>query len=474
MMQRLLTKYGLVSHIACVVLFPLLFIAQSRALNLVPLLWLSLIALELMVLLPSVRRGETLADARQHLWPALAWDPLLYLGLALVGVLLTQWANSGCELIYLTDADVWQFSKPALAWAPFSVETSAALSYVSVFSACVVVALTLRVAVSKESKRLLLQWLAGVSGCVAFYCVYQACQGVEPYAGKALVPGATTMGTFYGFWLLLGMGGFVDALARRQRGIEPLFLFGIVGNLLGMIYFASALALCCYGVLTLFLFVYGLIYLGPYVAKSVQLKLFLLSSTLVACVALLLIFVFPGNPVVSKIKAALPLTAYWDALIAIKKIKAAAALGIWQEHPWTGVGADGFRHFAGLTAVGKDWRAVKTDPASAYNDSLQFLCEFGVLGAGLLLSAIITMLVPLCYRMRIAFKEGTHDENAGRFFLLRVSPIVLTGVLAMLVCFLESWIANPFRSYSLLLSWTCVMVVLPAFLPARSLAAAKG
>ena len=115
---------------------------------------------------------------------------------------------------------------------------------------------------------------------------------------------------------------------------------------------------------------------------------------------------------------------------------------------------------------------MKTDPSCVFNDCLQFLCEFGVLGAGLLLAAVITLMVPICYRARIAWEHEAQDENAGRIFLLRISPIVMTGVLATLVCFLESWIANPFRSHSLLLSWVCVMAVLPAFLPARALPAA--
>ena len=464
-MQRLITKYGLVLHTALIVLYPVLFIAQQRVFDLVALLWLSLVALELMVLLPSVRKGETLSDARRRVLRALVFDPLLYIGLSIVGVVLIQWGNSGCALVYLPDADVWQFSNPSVAWAPFSVEARAAGAYVSVFSACVVTGLVLRVAVSKGSKRLLIQGLSLVSGGAALYSVLHACQGVEPFATRALDQGATPMGTFFGFWLLLGIGAFVDALARCQRGALSLSLFGVVGNLLGMLFFASSLVLLAYGVIAILLFIYAIIYLEPHVAKHAQFKLFLGALATFAGVALVLIFVFPGNPVVLKIKAAFPLAAYWDARCVIKAVRTAAALGIWQEHPWIGVGADGFYHFAGLAVAGKDWGMMKADPACVYNDALQFLCEFGVLGAGLLLSAIVTLLVPISYRARLAWERGTHDENEGRFFLLRISPIVLSGVLAVLVCFLEGWIANPFQSASLLLSWTCVMAILPSFLP---------
>ena len=467
-MQRLLTKYGLILHTAFVVLFPLLFIAQSRAFDFTPLLWLSLVAVEMMFLLPSVRRGETLTDARQRVVRALSWDPFLYVGLAIVAVVVVQWLNSGRELVYLSDADVWQFSPPAVTWLPFCVETQSAFAAVSVFVACVVVGLILRVAVSKGAKRLLLQGLAGVSGVVAVYAVWQACRGGEPYATRALAQGGGSMGSFFGFWLLMGMGVFADALARYQRGTILLFLLGVVGNLMGMLFFASVFALSAYVVLAILLAVYWIVYLGPHVSKQIQLKLFLISLFTAASVTLLLLYAFPGNPVTAKLKAALPVTAYWDTLADIRGVRTTAALNLWQEHPWVGIGQDGFRQFSGLAVADKSWGLLKTDPSNVYNDSLQFLCEFGVLGVGLLLAAVITLLVPVCRRARIAWKSGTHDKNNGRLFLLRISPVVLTGVLATLLCFVESWIASPFRAQGLLMSWICVLAVMPAFLPERA------
>ena len=53
----------------------------------------------------------------------------------------------------------------------------------------------------------------------------------------------------------------------------------------------------------------------------------------------------------------------------------------------------------------------------------------------------------------------------GRFFLLRISPIVVSGVLATGAVFVESWFANPFRSPAVLLSWSVTLAALPGFLP---------
>ena len=473
-MQKVLTKYGLVFHAAFLVLFPFLYLARPRTFGFIPLVWLSLMALELMALLPSVRKGETLADARRRVFRSLVWDPFLYMGLAIIAFAAVQWCNSGCTLVYLTDADVWQFSKPALAWAPFSVEPRAALASLSVFAGCVALGVILRAAVSKPAKRLLLQGLADASGLAAAYAVWQACAGAEPYLSSAAALRQTALGTFFGFWLLMSMGLFADALERRSRGGRALFLLGVTGNLLGMLFFSSAIALCVYALLSLLLFIYWLVYLAPHVPKQVQLKVFLISVLMITTVAVFCLFLFPENAVAKKLKAAQPVTEYWAALLSTKEIRTEAALKIWQDHPWVGIGADGFHHFVGTVVENKDWASIRSDQSYVYNDCLQFLCEFGVLGGGLLLAAVVTLMIPICYRARIAWKSGVGGENEGRRFLLRLSPIVISGTLATGVCFLESWMASPFRLQGLLMSWVCVMAAMPAFLPSRAQATKQG
>ena len=326
-------------------------------------------------------------------------------------------------------------------------------------------ALIVRTALSKTSKRLLLQGLVTISGCLAIIYVVTVCLNIQRYYAQAFGADMSAMGTFFGFWLIMGMGLFADALTLFQRRSFLLLLLGVAGNLVGMLFFASALAVCVYLLLTVLMFVYWMVYLAPHVPRYTQVKVFIVSLLFAAGVGGGLIYLYPKNPVVAKIEAALPVSDYWNMLLATKKIRTAAAMEIWQEHPWVGVGSDGFYHLAGLSVAAKDWALLKIDQACVYNDCLQFLCEYGVLGGGLLLAMVVTLMAPICYRARIAWQYGSNDENEGRIFLLRLSPIVVSGVLATGLCFLESWIASPFRSPGLLLAWTCVMAALPAFLP---------
>jgi len=318
-------------------------------------------------------------------------------------------------------------------------------------------------------KRYLLQVAVLVSGFMAVFSVYQACRGITPYVGCVSDRWGNVLGTFFGFWLVMGMGVFVDDLAHGRRWYAALFVVGFIGNLLGVLFFSGALFLVVYTILSLVIGIYWLLYLGPFVPKSVQLKLFILLFTVVVGLSVSLLYVFPHNPVAEKIRGAIPVDYFWHSLSETKNVRTSAAMKIWQDHPWVGVGPEGFRHFVGSVVNDKDWKLIETNQASVYNDTVQFLCEYGLLGFGLLFSSVVMLIVPLVYRVRLAWKYGVGgEESEGRFFLFRISPLVLTGTIAIGICALESLMGSPFRSPSVLLSWSIVLSMLPAFLPAKT------
>ena len=457
MMQRLLTKYGLALHIACICLFPLCFLGQSRVFGFVPLFWLSLIAIEWAILLPSICRGETLADARQRVSRAFWRDPFLYVGVAVIGLVGAQSVNSGCELSYLPDTDVWQLSSPPFPWAMFSVEQGVALAQLAVFAACLTAGLILRVAVGKMAKRVFLQVLSGISGAFALVCIEASRRGDEPWV--SLVSGAETSGAgfYFGFWLLVGMGLSADAFVERKRAQVLLFAVCILGNLLGLLWFASPLTIAICVCAAIVLFIYWLAYLSKLVSKAAQFSLFL--CTVVSVSAIVLgVTLFSPNPISIKMGDAWPMTEYWNEMSVRNDVRVKAAMEIWEIYPWAGVGADGFYHTVGLTVEPDEWTAIEKDRAYVYNDGVQFLCEYGVVGTGVLLTALIILWWPVCCRMRLVWETRNQSH---------LSPIVVSGILATMLCCLESFTASPFRSAAVMLSWVCVLASIPAFLPEK-------
>lgn len=467
-MQKVLTKYWLAVHVGLLWFVAWYGVSQPRGFGHRPLLWLAVLTVEALVLLPSVRKGETLSDARSRVGHAVLHDPFTYLGLAVISMAVVQWLNSGCVLVYLSDADVWQFSRPPVTWLPFSIDPKAALANVSVLSACIVAGVVLRQGVNRAGKRFLLQAAAAVSGAVAVLLVWRASAGVAPYAALASDPPACNPGSFFGFWLLMGMGAYVDALSRRQRATELLFSLGFIGNLIGMLFFASALAILAYGFAALLLVIYWMLFLGLHHSRPVQIKLFLITLVVCASTVLAITYVFPGNPVVGKMKSLAAWGQQWHALTVDRETRMSAVLKIWKEHPWVGVGADGFFHHVGTVMQGKDWAVIRRDQAFVRNDCLQYLCEYGALGVGLLLAVVACLVGPVCYRLRLAWQEGAVGETESRMLLFRLSPLVVTGILATALCFAESWLASPFHSPAVLASWFFVMAMIPAFLPATA------
>lgn len=469
MIQKVLTKYWLPVHIGALLFMPLVWLWNPLFTRPVPLLWLSLLAVEAFALLPCVRRGETLVDARDRVAKGVLWDPFFYVGLALVGFVLIQWLNSGRALKYLPDANLWRFAPPPVAWLPASVVAKDGFFNLCVWVAAIAGGVLLRQGVGRAAKRGLLQILGAVSGLLAMALVVRAMQGMG--AAESLLRESAmsrSLGAFFGFWLVLGIGGVIEAQARGQRGAGVLYVFSFVGNLIGLVVFAPWPVFSAYGVAVLILSGYWLSYLRVYVDRAFQLKLFFITLIVFAIVALSSVYAFPGNPVFSKIKVWASPGSAFSKLNAAQELRIAAALKIWNDSPWTGVGPDGFRHFVGTVINDKKWALVKTDPSCVYNDAVQFLCEHGVLGFGFMIALVITLMIPLCYRARLLWLFGVSDESEGRGYLFKLSPFVVTGVTATTLCSLDSLIASPFRTPSLLLSWVFVMAMMPAFLPTKA------
>jgi len=177
------------------------------------------------------------------------------------------------------------------------------------------------------------------------------------------------------------------------------------------------------------------------------------------------IWLFPEHPVAAKVKMVMGSGEYWSNLFSSKSVRSEAAMKIWQDHMWFGTGANGFENYLGTVLEDTKWSNIRINKGFVYNDLLQVLCEFGLLGSALLASLIITLIVPLCYRAHIAWVKDVRGVDSGRKYLVRISPFVVTGVVATLCCFCESFISSPFRSPAILTSFFVMMLTMSAFLP---------
>ena len=125
-----------------------------------------------------------------------------------------------------------------------------------------------------------------------------------------------------------------------------------------------------------------------------------------------------------------------------------AASQIWQENPWFGAGGWGYRHFLPILALEHAARKLSLGYANTHNDAMQFLCEFGIVGFGFMLTALFAFAWPLLHQVRC------HPTPA----------LALAGV-GLLAVLLHSLIDIPFRSPGILYAWLAVCGVVPHAVP---------
>jgi len=465
MIQKLLTKYWLAFHLAVLILAVWVSVLYSGLGMTLGLFWLSFFTIQSFLLLPSMLRNETLGEARLRSCANAIQDPFVYAGVALIIFACLQWLNSGCFLIYLDDAEIWRYSAPPVGWLPFSVEPYPALAVLALFAVTILGGGIFRNGIGKAGKRFFLDMASLFSGGIAVYMVVMSLTGNQPYSVWAAAPGGSNWGIFFGFWLIIALGGHLNFLEARFAKTVLWSVFSLLGNLLGMLHFASPLVMLLFVVMALLIVVYWMFYLVRQTPGGIaQLKLFLCLVIAIGMTLFLFRFLFPEHPAKGKVTQ-LADTHYYETLFSDRQFQAPLAWKIWQDYPWTGVGAGGFVHYSRTLIEEADWMRLNECGGLLSNDWLQFLTEYGIIGAGLLMGLIIILLIQLFARMRVASRHLSRKKG-GDGLLLGADPYVISGIVAVTLVFALSFLFSPFQSGAMLVSFMYVLAVIPGFLPA--------
>ena len=460
MIQQLLTKYGVAFHVAVMGILACCLVFAGRAYSGYPYVWLSAIALELALLLPSVLRDENFSDARRRTRHAFCWDPMLYIGLISLAFVLAQGINGGCELVYQQDVDVWKMGDPRFPWMPFAVDGGCAYRFAGVLLAVVVSLLAVRDFMSRSAKRCLLQLLTGGCGAVAWWFVFRYFRPASD-AWKFLDSVTVqSVGFAFGFMALIGLGLYADRSYQSPFGRRLLLAFAVFGNLFGMLFAASPLVAALGSLLFLLLLVLLLIKVPGFLGIEHAVSSIIVLGGFIGLVG----WVWPENPLMHKIAALGDFAALGHWFSEIRPHRAKVALSIFTEHPWFGVGVYGFGSFVGMYVKSNaDWAFFKQDQGWIFNDYLQLLVEGGGAGVIFSIAALVVLIIPIGSRLRDYFLVVVHGENKA------LSSNVFAGLLALLFAFMSAWLGNVFQLPAVLLATGCAVAALPAFIPAASL-----
>lgn len=406
-------------------------------------------------------------DARHRVWTSSVLDPLLYVGLFLFLLLLISGLNSGCKLVYQLDTGYWEMGRPPASWLPFSVKAGPAYLAAAVALSVFLGAVIIRHALTRTPKRRILQSLAIVSGVIALIRCVPYFKLTEIQDVFLRTTAADSCGVVFGFWSICSLGLFENPEIEHTTAWwrHFLFVFGVFANLLGMLFFASVLSAGIGALIFLVAFILRLFFSRGKVPASSILKTIVLSLLIIGGTFSLLRFIYPDNPVTHKIASLYK----WEETSKIwteqLPARSGAAMTMFQDHMWCGVGVEGYGEFVGLT-IKKDsgWKPFRQDRGAVRNDYVQLLAEYGLVGCGILLSTLVVLLAPVFYRSHLYLTLVTSKKMKGEY---PFPPEAATGLAAVVFAGLAAGFGNPFRAPALVLSCIFVLSALPVFLPRK-------
>ena len=475
-MIDVLLRYGVAIHVALMVVYSSWARGGSSPAYLWALPWLCLGLLEIVLLLPPARRGETPQSAVRRLMQGILLDPVTYVCLALIVFLAIQWQNGPCELVEAASAPSgWDYTSPPYPSMPFCVEQEEAVQVLIWFLAVSAAVLAVRHAVRPSGRHLILKLFVAHGALLSALGFAQilTCPGklywyrpIPVYFFSAFgYPNHA--GTFFTMMTAIGIGLLLRALGNKiHRHDIPWLIPAVILNAAGIYGSLCRAAILLGSGILLVGLLYGFLYLWGRLPKVKVAACAVIIAALAVSAAILALV--PGSPLKKELDSVdfAHLGSVYDG---DRQELADAALDIWKDHPWTGVGGWGFRRYVGLYMPEERWDYLREQGrANVHNDALQFLCEHGMIGFGLMIALAVALLVHALVCLPRIRRDVDEATGRPRSWFWSVSPCVWGSFAAIAAMAVHSTIDLPFRSIANTLVWFVLLACLPGFMPKDS------
>ena len=429
-------------------------------------------------------------EGRGSAWPIVRRDPVFFLGLAFLGYLAIQWANAGRTQYFDVGYQRWTYTDPPWRGWPSAFARADAAQMLAWFFPAWMIAVAIRSRIlDRHALRRLLTFVACSAGMLAVFGLVQYASGapaiywVQPLNSHFFASFA--YGNHAGPYFVLAGGLAMGLLFReifdvrnpssagpapmrfrhpwRVAVLVPAAMLCGVGAGMGFSRAGLILAALLGG------FAAGYLWMRAWPLLRPVGRLNLAALSLGVMGTLFFLVMGFGSQGIRKefaLRPAVPGTVRtaWDRInleLGGRPQFARAAVAIWREHPWFGVGGWGYKYLVASHVPKTQWPLLeKRGWANVHVDFLQFLAEFGLVGTGLLLAALGVLIRDL-----FAARQCRHNAFC-----------VLGGVsLALTVVF--SLVDIPFRCPAILYAWVALLAAMPAMglvRPSGAPAAAAG
>ena len=394
-MQKLISKYGLAAHLALVAVAPL-FLPLSAV------IWLSVLGAVWLVMEPSRFGDELLHNARRRVVKALVSDPLFWVLLVLVGVVVLRMLNTGVAMIYDAEAGKWLLSEPALPLLPGSVEGGSA-PLVGCAVALFVILPASRHCMGRSSRGAFALLASALSGIGAYVLLIG--EWVSPLTASAVSTDASWLsdpcfsGVAYGGFLLCAVVSLVSAFEMRWLKVMPLTIVGISGNLLGLVLLAPVTVAAAHLAAALVVLLYSFVYLRLRLGQAAEFKFLVFFGMGVVLFVLATQWLSPGAFSEERLSPLLSGRFVPECYVELRNALSDVSARTWKAHPWLGCGYGSFPLALQFNVSPEGWTVIPPFQKSALNGYWMILAERGVVGAFLL--AVPSALLVITYVRRL-------------------------------------------------------------------------
>ena len=385
-MHQFLAKYGLAAHLAFLAVAPLFLFPFCAASSVaVTLLWLTLLAAVWCGLMPSVRRGERLHDARLRVVSESVRDPLFWVSLALALVTGFRALNGGVRMAYDIEAAAWRLTTAAFPFYPGCTDGAGFLPFAGTL-ALVVVFVAARHALGRAARQAFLLMAAALAGLAAVVFLVAAHLGSASCARLFAFPGADVsfVGVAFGVFLLCGVAALFAAFERKWRGAILLAPLSVGGTAVGAFAFAPPLTAGLFAVAALAAFALAFVCAMRTLRRQAEFRLLVVFALALAMGGLLVGFLMPEAALASRLEAFASRTLFPDSFWALRRTLSDLALRTWKTAPWIGTGLGSFGLDIRFQALPADWAVIPRGQAAVPNGGWQLLAERGLVGVALL------------------------------------------------------------------------------------------
>ena len=458
--------------------------------------WMLTLVFEALLFFPQRRPYEDAVSARRRVWWKIGHDPVFYLVILFLVLLTIPFVNRGlCPVCDYPQILGGADPKPPVPLAPFCVNVREHWGVMIWFLPALTAMLAARHALSRSGKRLLVEVIAWNAALMVVFGFIQQASGAKgvfwadakaPYFFSAF--GYPNMGgAFFLMAFALSIGVWqthvaevaATPVADSEKGRKERMLMRFIKahymllpaslNILGVLStLCRAAAIMSFVVAGLaFLYhVLALLFSRHDRARRVKKAAFACGGALAFLIAG---FIFAPKELSRELHS----VSTFETLQRVSgkgQYHTRVATAIFKEHPLFGVGGWGYKHFCLAAMTDEERRSLQdVGGANVHNDYLQFLCEHGAVGVGVLFLILLFLLTPLFrdwYRLYRAACFMNSDKAPPRPRAIYCFPAGSFWILVGTICVLIHAFGDcPFRSAAVLSTFFCSLACADGYLP---------